>query len=61
MLSTQPVPPCYTLFTYMNIPLYLFTKGRGRGGGGDPVRRLEVRQFTRGIENTNMIDSIISL
>jgi hypothetical protein len=61
-LSTQPdpLPPRYTLYKY--IPLYLFTQGRGGGGkGSEPVRRLEGRKFTRGVENTNMTDCISSL
>jgi hypothetical protein len=33
-LPEAPIPPplCYTLYKY--IPLYLFTQGRGEGGGG---------------------------
>ncbi len=33
----------------------------GKGGGGQPVRRLEGRQFITGVENTNMTDCISSL
>ncbi len=54
-----PIPspfPCYKL--YENMLLYLLTQKRG---GGEPVRRLEGRQFRRGAKNTNMIDSISSL
>jgi hypothetical protein len=43
--APDPLPPlCYILYEY--IPLYLFTQGRGRWGGGgvgEPVRRLEGR------------------
>ncbi len=56
MLST---PPFYTLYKF--IDLYLFTQGREEGGGGEPVRRLEGQYFTRGVENTNMTDSISTL
>jgi hypothetical protein len=43
-----PPPPSYKLHEY--ITLYLFTQG---GWAGEPVRRLEGREFTRGVENTN--------
>jgi hypothetical protein len=46
--------------------MYLFTKGRGKGGEGEkgrvqPERRLEGQQYTKLVENTNMTDSISSL
>jgi hypothetical protein len=58
MLSTQPdpPPPCHTLYEYI-----LIHTGKGGGGVDEPVRRLEGRQFTRGVENTNMADCISSL
>ena len=37
----RPPPPRYRLYEY--IPLYLFTQGRGGGGVGELVRRLEGR------------------
>ena len=48
------------VFIYLRppVPLYLFTQGRGVG---EPVRRLQVRQFTRGVENTNTTDCISGL
>ncbi len=54
MTPSRP-PVIHCMNTY--IPLYLFTQGRGRGEG-EPVRRLEGRQFTRGVENTNMTDCV---
>ncbi len=47
-------------------PLPSFTHciqtGKGGGGvGGQPVRRLESRWFTRGAKNTNMTDCFSSL
>jgi hypothetical protein len=54
----DPLPPCYTLNEYM----YPCTYSHKEGGGVDePVRRLEGRSFTRGVENTNMTVCISSL
>ncbi len=52
-------PPSYTLYEYTS--LFLFTQGKGWGGVGEPVRRLEGCELTRGVENTNMTDCIFSL
>ncbi len=54
----SPLPLLHTVWIHA-----LFTQGRGGGGGGgvdEPVRRLEGRFFTRGIENTNMTDCTVS-
>jgi hypothetical protein len=53
-------PPCYTLYEYMYLCTYWHSEGGG-GGLDEPVRRLEGRWFTRGVENTNMTDCISSL
>jgi hypothetical protein len=54
----EPEPsPTHCINRYM--PLYLFTQGRGEGG--EPVRKLEGRQFTRGVENANITDCISSI
>jgi hypothetical protein len=50
---SPPPPPCYTLYKYIDLHMYLFTQRRWGGGGGEPVRRLEGQYFTRGVENIN--------
>jgi hypothetical protein len=45
---SPPPPPCYTLYKYKCIPLYFFTQGRG--GGSQPVRRLEGASSQLGVE-----------
>jgi hypothetical protein len=45
LYSTRSPPPRYTLYKY--IPLYLFTQGRGREG--ETVRRIDGRQFKKGV------------
>jgi hypothetical protein len=41
----NPIPPCYTLYKY--IELYLFTQGRERGEG-EPEKVIEVIFHKRG-------------
>ncbi len=56
MLSTQPYPlppPLHTVWTHTLVLIHT-----GGGGGGEPVRKLEGRLFTRVVENTNMTDCI---
>jgi hypothetical protein len=54
MLSTQPDP----LPTPMLHTVLIHTAEQG--GIGEPVRSLEGRQFTRGVENTNISVSPVS-
>ncbi len=57
--SPRPIPVTQWMNTCT--PVVIHTGKGGRGGGGEPVRRLEGRQFTRGVENTKMTDCISSL
>jgi hypothetical protein len=52
-----PLPPPVTNCMNTCIPVLIHT---GKGGG-EPVRRLEGRLFTRGVENTNMTHCISCL
>jgi hypothetical protein len=61
-LSEAPDPPLPPIKHCVNT--YPCTYSHREGGGmgvGEPVGRLEGRKFTRGVENTNMTDSISSL
>jgi hypothetical protein len=54
-LSEPPIPSPLLRTVWIQVPLYLFTQGRGWGGEVDePVRRFEGCYFTRGVENANM-------
>jgi hypothetical protein len=54
MLSTQPDPPpiTHSINTY---PCTYSHREGGGGGVGEPERRLEGRQFTRGVKNTDLL------
>jgi hypothetical protein len=54
---SPPPPVTHCMNTY---PCTYSHRERGRGVG-EPVRTLERRKFTRGVENTNMTDCISSL
>ncbi len=55
--SPPPSPVTHCMNTYP----CTYSHREGGGGLGEPVKRLEGRKFTRGVENTNMTDSISSL
>ncbi len=58
-LPEAPILPPFLLRTVWIHTAVLFHTGKG--GVVEPVRRLEGREFTRGVENTNMTDCITSL
>ncbi len=53
-LPPPPPPPCSTL--YENMYPFTYSHREGGRGGDEPVKMLEERKFTRGVENTNMTD-----
>jgi hypothetical protein len=54
-----PVPHCKKTYR-TSVLIHIGKEGKGGGGRGEPVRRLEGRQFTRGVANTNMTDQSIN-
>jgi hypothetical protein len=57
MVSTQPIPPPVT-HCMNHAPVLIHTEKVLGDGVGEPVRKLEWRLFTRGVENTNTTDCI---
>jgi hypothetical protein len=56
-LNTSPPPPPHS---HTVCTVYTDVYG-GKGGGGEVREKIEGQQYTRGVENTNMIDCISSL
>ncbi len=57
--TTQHPPPPPPTATHCLYILYVYFAGRG--GEGEVREKVEGQQYTRGVENTNMTDSISSL